>query len=82
MLSLSVVQLHNNALISSTQTAKTWTFYLLLKMTPIRSHFRSLLISCGSTCMAYPFILLLATQDGPTLCFTLSATTVPHRFPS
>ena len=79
MLSLSTVQLYNIALTSSTQTATTWTFYLLLKMTPIRSRFRSLLINCGNTCMAYPLILLLATQDEPTLCFTVSATTGPHQ---
>ena len=42
-----MVQLNNNALISYNQTATTWTFYLLLKMTPIRSRLRSLLISCG-----------------------------------
>ena len=30
-------------------------------------------------CMAYPLIQLLATQDGPTLCFTPSAMTGLHR---
>ena len=35
MQSISVVQLYNNALIFSTQTATIWTFHLLLTMTPM-----------------------------------------------